>query len=256
MEKSLIYLEKEASHEFDLEIESVCDDSGESKDKIVKLNRKNVARVEAMLRYNSAYIHNEKPQLTKPEEKDGNHIGSASYWFGQLKEILIEKKTPRDYSYETVITYLVKAVDKENSTHLNSDRVGYEQISKRIYEIPQEKLLSYLKDPKGTEYELINILSRKTEPKVDSDSKIHGRSNLSFASKFCRWACYYLFERESEQDNYSAYDNVVKMALPEYLEHYGLNQRSLKELSEYPEYQKCIDEIIDEAQKMIQTMKE
>lgn len=46
------------------------------------------------------------------------------------------------------------------------------------------------------------------------------------------------------------------MALPEYLEHYGLNQRSLKELSEYPEYQKCIDEIIDEAQKMIQTMKE
>lgn len=76
----------------------------------------------------------------------------------------IGKKTLSNDGYETVITYLVKAVDKENSTHLNSDRVGYEQISKRIYEMPQEKLLSYLKDLKGTEYELINILNRKTEP--------------------------------------------------------------------------------------------
>lgn len=96
----------------------------------------------------------------------------------------IEKKTLSNDGHKKVITYLVKSVDKQSLTHLNSVRVGYEQISKRIYGISRGDLLFYLEDPVGIEYKLIDELSRKTDPKDDGDSKIHGRSNQLLCRSF------------------------------------------------------------------------
>lgn len=51
----------------------------------------------------------------------------------------------------------------------------------------------------------------------------------SFASKFCHYTCFCLFEDEEEQDNYSNYDSVVRKMLPEYIKHFKLKKRSQKE---------------------------
>ncbi len=102
----------------------------------------------------------------------------------RLREMSNEKKTLSNDDHKKVITYLVKSVDKQSLTHLNSVRVGYEQISKRIYGISRGDLLFYLEDPAGIGYKLIDELSRKTDPKDDGDSKIHGRSNLLLCRSF------------------------------------------------------------------------
>ena len=108
-------------------------------------------------------------------------------------------------------------LDAENSTHLNSDGVGRAEITERIVKINSQKLLDFLKEPEETDFELINIIAKKTHPK---DSRHNGRINISFASKFCHYLCMFMFEGESYQDNYPIYDSVIRENLPKYLLHY------------------------------------
>jgi len=93
------------------------------------------------------------------------------------------------------------------------DGVGRDEITARICDIPVEKLLNYLKNPHGTKYKLLDIIAKKT------GATIRPRENKSFASKFCHYACFYLFEGMDEQDNYSIYDSILKNALPLYIDY-------------------------------------
>lgn len=72
------------------------------------------------------------------------------------------------------------------------------------------------------------------------DNKHKARTNLSFASKFVHYACFYLFD-DYRRDNFSIYDKVLNKALPIYIKKYNLNNYDPKS---YRSYYYCIEMII------------
>ena len=138
-------------------------------------------------------------------------------------------------------------MDRENSTHLNADGVGRDTISKRIYnEYESGRLFELLKNP-GKEYSLFKIIEKKTEP---TDKTKNGRVNTSFASKFCHYAAFFIFEDKKEQDNYSIWDSVLRRTIPIYLEKYKLETEKYN-LKDYVSYQKAIDDIRNAADEKV-----
>ena len=204
--------------------------------KLAALTRDNVAIVEAMIRNDSAYIRSSDKTAKPVFDKKGNikYGGSSAYWMSQLRNVLIKNKLS-DYSYKDLIRYAVEAVDRENSTHLNSDNCGREEISERIYKLKRQEFLACLKDPSYKNMKLIRLISRRTS------APERARENLSFASKFCHYACFYIFEGTKYQDNYSIYDNILKSVLPKYLDYYSIEKDY--DLNEYGDYRKAIDDI-------------
>ena len=67
------------------------------------------------------------------------------------------------------------------------------------------------------------------------------RSNVSFASKFCHYACFYVFEGTEYQDNYSIYDGILRTVLPLYLDYYNIEP--LFDLNDYKQYRMAVDRI-------------
>lgn len=160
--------------------------------KMAKLTRDNVAIVEAMIRNDSAYIRSADKAASPTFDKKGSmkYGGSSAYWMSQLRNILIKNKSS-DYSYKEIIKYAVAAVDRDNSTHLNADNCGREEITERICRLKRQELLSCLKDPAYKNMKLIRLISRRTS------AEERARENLSFASKFCHYACYYLLKEQN-----------------------------------------------------------
>lgn len=176
--------------------------------KIVELTPNNVYTVMAIINLDSNYQKAADEDIIPIKEKGDksenyNRGGSSAYWFKQLKESVDSTK------YEEIICNCVNSVDRENSTHLNADGVGRKEISKRIKDAwgNLESLKEELKKRDFSEKGIIHILSKETKP--GDRNKYKPRVNISFASKFCQIACYYLFDGE-EQDNFSKYDTVVK----------------------------------------------
>ena len=165
----------------------------------------------------------------------------------------------KDYPwyYRFLIYNAVCAVDAENSTHINADKVGRKEITDRIVE-HGDKLLERLKDT--TDYPLIRILSEKTDPegnKANEGKQIPPRKNFSFATKFCHYACFYIFENKDVEyrDSYSIYDYIVSNALTTY---YGFEDIKPSEndsddkqffVEKYRNYQTFIDNLRDNAAK-------
>ena len=94
---------------------------------IAELTSRNVHIAEAMIMQDSRYF--KSAYVNNPE--------STAYWMNELKEILCNNKEITDEYYRKVITKAVEAVDKDNTTHLNADKVGRTQISDRLYKIPR-----------------------------------------------------------------------------------------------------------------------
>lgn len=212
-----------------------------SKTPLVELSRENVAMVEAMIQNDSAYLKSSDATAEPKYNEKGNRVygGSTAYWMTKLKTVLIDGEAVTDKEYHNRVEGAVEAVDRENSTHLNADTVGRNEITNRIAEIEKVALVDYLKRPDATGLKLFQIIYKKTHAASGA------RSNPSFASKFCHYACFYLFEGKDEQDNYSIYDNVLKKVLPLYISFYGLGKRNLVD---YAEYRKTVDEIISISQ--------
>lgn len=198
---------------------------------IVILSRKNVALVEAMIRHDSDYSNtgNIKNQT------------SSAFWLHELKNTLVDgAKGP--YSYSHILENCVNYIDSENSTRLNADMVGRKQMRERLESIDRLKLIEYLQSPKKENYKLVEILSQKTKIEIN-DKKHHARANLSFATKFCHYACYYLFDGMPEQDNFSIYDGIVSKHIPDYARF--LNVKLPKNYkSDYNSYISLVDAII------------
>lgn len=229
----IIAEELESAEEFLFErIQTNDPDSPE----LVVLSRRNVALAEAMIKNDSAYMKsfdkNAKP-INGPKGKI-KYGGSTAFWMTQLKELLVVQEQKTEYSYESIIEGAVSAVDRENSTHLNADSVGRNEIIERIQtEIEPAYFIGALRDPTNTK--LFDIISRRTSAKKKA------RVNVSFASKFCHFACFYLFEGEDAQDNYSIYDSILKKVIPHYLSYYEINEKY--DLTNYYSYRRAIDAI-------------
>ena len=192
--------------------------------KLVELTLENVAKVEAMIRTDSNYRISEDDPEKSP------------YWILEMEKLL--KGEHCDYDKDHVVKQIVNLLNKENSTHLNTDGVGLDEMPKRILQNWDNILESLRIRERGMK--LIKDLSDKTNPKPGKK----GRSNISFASKFCHFSCFYIFKGEEAQDNFSIYDGVVAKALPKYLDYYSLNDKFKVQDKIYEEYSKAIDAII------------
>jgi len=198
---------------------------------LAKLTVDNVAIVEAMIRNDSAYIKSTKVDACP--NRNG-YRGSSAFWMTELKKILIDD-VPSDFSYEDIIRSAVESVDRENSTHINADNAGRRVITSRILSYGREELIRGLKFPEETQFHLLSDIAAKTSAARGA------RINPSFASKFCHYACFYLFEGTEYQDNYSIYDNILKTVLPYYLKFYGIKRHYT--LTKYQDYRAAIDSI-------------
>ena len=233
MECNKILLEMAESYRYDLD---TFEFRGEL---LAKLSLENVAKVESMIRNDSDYL-SAGDKTIAPREND-LASGSTAYWAHQLS-LLLNDGAVSGWSDRQVIEGLVRSVDRENSTHLNADLVGINQTVERIYGLfSNGELLHLLKYP-GDNYELVSVLSKPTVI-VPDDKKHKERRNYSFATKFCHYACFYLFEGGVEQDNYSIYDFVVASAIPRYAEFYGIDFKSC-DIQNYSEYIGLVDSII------------
>ena len=205
---------------------------------LVELTLDNVSKVEAMIRNDSSYVKsfdkNAKP--TKNKNRKEVYSGSTAYWMTKLKYIIEDKEC--NFTYEYIIPKVVRSIDRENSTHLNSDGCGIGEISKRIIDLGKDKLIDSLK--KG-DLEVFKEIQRVTVPNKNGDKKYKGRKNTSFASKFCHYASFFLFEDDELRDKYSIYDNVIVSVLPYYMEMYGVDNS--EPLTDYSVYRKVIDSI-------------
>lgn len=197
---------------------------------LVALTLDNVAKVEAMIKNDAAYLNSGNINFS---EKGG----STAYCMCALRNY-INSDSKDTNRYREIIFNAVCAVDRDNSTHLNADGVGRDEITNRICSIQLKDLINYLKRPHETEYALVKIIADKT-----SATK-RARENKSFASKFCHYACFYLFEGQNEQDNYSIYDSILKNALPYYAEYYKI-KITKKDLEDYAKYSEIIEKILE-----------
>ena len=209
---------------------------------LVVLSSDNVAIVEAMIQNDSAYLKS-SDKTAVPTSKYG---GSTAYWMTKLKTAVQTDQLMSEEDYACILIGAIAAVDRENSTHLNADGVGREEIVNRLRKIDKRDLVYYLKKPEETNLRLFSLIAEQTHPKGESPkgNAYKPRTNVSFASKFCHYACFYLFEGDPEQDNFSIYDDVLKKALPRYIKHYGVQKR---DINDYWEYRKTVDEIIEKS---------
>ncbi len=210
-----------------------CDEDG-----LVLFTRDNVAKVEAMIRTDSKYRN--AYDSTKGPSKTYN--GSSAYWGKKLRQVLIEKKE-KGNSFEEAIRSFVIAIDRENSTHLNSDGYGVERVTKRILSM-KDHLVEYLKYPIKNHYQIIDWIAEDQNKTDDLENR-----HFSFATKFCHFACLYLFDGE-ERDNFSISDWVVKKALPRYIKKY-LPQETDTSVDhwDYETFIGCIDRIREQLAK-------
>ena len=203
---------------------------------IVKLTTDNIARVEAMIMTDSGYAKSGDVNACPTYKRNGeeNYSGSTAYWMNQLKNAL-ERNATADL--RSIINHAVIAVDKENSTHINSDGVGREQLTNRIMAKAQS-LKSILSNIDSG----LKFIEEVAEITTGVDEEHKARTNLSFASKFAHYACFYLFEEDDPgRDNFSIYDYVLNKALPIYIKKYNLDGY---DPDSYSSYYKCIGDII------------
>ena len=256
--------------------------------KLLELTQDNVARVEAMIRMDSSYART----VDSEAGPEGKYKGSSAFWMTKLKESYEKNKCDVDgYKFSDIVLNSVMTIDSENSTHLNSDRKALNdfitdknlienvhaiypdyivrEIKKNIcyidaYWIIRDRIIKFacendLKEElKKGSFELFRKIAEVTSDEItaklpEAERSVSGaRCNVSFASKFCAYACCYLFEKEPEKDNFSKYDSVVMKVLPVYASHYGvdLSNYNLTEYNStnfcqfYQDYSAIIGEII------------
>lgn len=227
--------EFESSKKYMLETKKPFVSKKGTKITLIELTLDNVAKVEAMVRNDSSYKKSFDVNAGPIKNKNGKEVysGSTAYWMTKLKSIIEGKEN--NLTYDDIIPKVVRSIDRENSTHLNSDGCGIEVISKRIVDLGKDQLIDSLKEGNLVVFEKIQEKTKpNTNPNNNGNKKYKGRVNTSFASKFCHFACFFLFEDDKLRDKYSIYDNVIVSVLPYYIKKYGVeNNKSLKDYSVY-----------------------
>ena len=238
-----------------------------NKDNLVKLTQENVAKVEAMIEENSSYamtlngrqgvppeqgfidylksfIGNQTTSCSEENKKNENKFcGSTKWWVDKLNEGI-------DEEFKILIAGLIHNIDRTNSTHLNArtkDDKGETQGRKNIY----NKIIIDCKV--NNIDELKNILIDPDQPLIKTITKKDKKTkkyNLSFATKFCHYLSWFLFEEEDEKNMYAIYDSVVAKTLPRYIKSFGIENDIYKIINEN-EITINEDKIIEEITKFI-----
>lgn len=226
--KNKIQCEEDASQQFKFDF---IPDS----ENLLELSLRNVSLVEAMIRIDSKYCK----ASDKTAGPKGKYGGSTAYWMTELKKYFDSDK--RMSNYEPIIKNAVCAVDRENSTHLNADG-GRNVIAKRIAGFDKDYFIESLRN---RSFEFVEKIAAKTS------SAKGARSNPSFASKFCHYACLYLFEGIPEQDNFSIYDGILRKVLPLYAKHYEIKcvKTKLEHNADgvYRYYSQLVDSVLEKS---------
>ncbi len=192
----------------------------------VRLTEDNATKIEALIRFNPRY------GKTTNEENDKCAMSL-------IKKLKTDERLYKDGEH---IRNIIGRINSENSTRMSTNDM--DDLRDIIVGIPKDDLLKMLKNDNG-EYELIDILARET--------KQDKRANFSFATKFCHYMCFYLFDEEKEkkyQDNYSIYDNNVINTISDYRKNKEKIPRYDKESTKespaqyYKNYQIIIDKIL------------
>lgn len=195
---------------------TVTDDEGNT---LVELSFSNAAKVEAMIQNDSLY---------KRELNNVYDDRSMYRWFMAIKE------TSKHFNYENIYA-AVTAVDNSNSTHLNANKSkGNDEPRKEV----TEAILNLGFDTVDKDLREGGFLTYNTIAFCTSNRK----KNKSFASKFCSFWCYYVYEGMPEQDNYSRYDSIVRKYLPKYLKYFEIKE--VFDLDNYESYCRAIDAIL------------
>ena len=184
------------------------------KEDLAIINMSNVAKVEAMIATDSKYR----------DENNTDKEGSMAYCMNQLCLLLKKSVKPNKAELKKYVFDAIVAVDKGNGTRLSTNNKKGNNDYKDVFELMTERVVGLItKDKekmldglKNRNLHLFEELSRKTEETAKPSC------NVSFASKFCHYFCFYYYKGEPEQDNYSIYDSVVKKYLPKYLEKYNI----------------------------------
>jgi len=227
----LIRQEQERANEFR---ESFLDMDQERR--IVHLTQDNAVKIEALIHFNPRYSNT----------VDKNNTKSAMALIKKLKE--------KDSIYtKDQIQGIIERINFENSTRMSDDEM--KEIARRVFECAntKEDLFDKLK---SKDYPLICIIADNVETTNPKNGKKRNRVNFSFATKFCHYMCFYLFEGEKDQDNYSIYDNIVINVIPEYEDMLGIEPKELLPFNKktdkgnnaskyYSKFQKRIDAILD-----------
>jgi len=198
---------------------------------LIAIDQDNVALIELILTIDSSYCKAMDPT----NGPGGNYKGSSAYWITKLKHY---KGSYNDLDYRNLISMIVSSVDSENSTHINADRVGRDEIANRIINYGHQKMVDDLKAGNLSVYDEIR--------RVTNSGKKPCRENVSFASKFCHYMCFYIFEGLPEQDNYSIHDSVVKKVLPKYLDLYKIPYKPA-DIEDYASFRKLVDDVISKS---------
>lgn len=241
---SLIKEEKLNSEKYKLLEEEI--EYNNKKVKIVKLTSDNVSRVEAMISTDSDYKQTQIGEDGIVYKQDGTikYIGSSRYWILQLKEIIDTdlKCSSKGFSYEDIIGNIIIAVDNENSTHLNSDKMGKNAVRDRIISLSRLEFKKLLKD-ETKEYKLLNYIQT---PQHKGE-----KNHFAFATKFCHYVSLIIFEGTEFEDNYWIYDNVLKKSLCKYIKRYlnlDIEEDSFE--NDYKKYIGYIDSIRNKAEEL------
>lgn len=221
---NLIQQEALSSQEFDFE----RDDNG-----LVKLTLRNVALAEAIVRADSRYA--KTWDKTQRYEK-GKNPGSTAFWMTEWKKSWDGRS---ECTRDDILMGAIQAINRENSTRLAKDERGMKSIFEKLKNFSDDEVKEHLQHPRQYKYKLLEEIAKA--PDVEG-----GKRHLSFASKFCHYACFFMFEGEDAQDNYSIYDSVVKKAVPKYLEAYGIPFQN-DDFKEYSDYQNAIDALREKA---------
>lgn len=252
---------------------------------LVALTRDNVARAEAMFASDSSYARGLNSKNGPKLRNSGKHdyIGASAYWMTLLKMALADSAVKKGskitygtdfggFIYAEILAGAIASVDNENSTHLNANGIGRMEIWNRLLKFEPEEIKTSLKkgdlrvfnklaqtinikDTNGRIQANIKAKSRfSRHPWLqnaimasEKDTKYYNRDNISFASKFCHYVCFYVFEGTASQDNYSIWDNVVKDVLPNYLAGYDLDANV--NLDDYATYRESINSILEAISK-------
>lgn len=252
-----------------MKVEFNCDDNVymldyiKGKPGIAALTKKNADFIEGALIIDSNYRReqfkeapNKKFNVKDYSKKAGGlYCGSTGYWF---TELINERR-----SYDECVWGAVIAIDRSNSTHLETTENGRELMHQRIVNACGDKdsLIKALKqgfDPSDYSHLFAKMLAPDGDPKLLSMKKNAVMFYPSFASKFCSEASHWLLGEWL----YSKYDSVVAENLPAYYEIYmgkkvkkgtykpkttGNEKKDFENrLEVYEQYCKDIEEILDE----------
>lgn len=190
-----------------------------------KLTEKNVKLINFIIENDSNY---------RSDNDDKNENST-------IKLVQIFKKYPDKKSLENI----VKAIDKQNSTHLSvsgqnkGDNKGIVLTANYIYNC------------RDNIYDLIKQIQNGTLELVDDIAKnaIANRYIISFSSKFCTYMSRYMFNN----DSYSIYDNVLIKILPYYYYQYigeniKITSNKIKK-NGYTWYSSIIEKIIEKVKE-------